>query len=104
MLFALSTHEPVCDFFQICVVGESVIDYLIDIADEVRVVAGNGLRGSHVVQALMDPFGLAVDSKGRLLISCLEGYTILRFDESAPKNKQLDCIAGSNARVCLLQK
>jgi hypothetical protein len=47
--------------------------------NEVRLV----LSGSDLVDGaypLRDPFGLAVDSKGRLLITSLEGYQILRYD------------------------
>lgn len=61
---------------------------------EVRHVLGNGRRGPHTDGSLEDPFGMAVDSKGRLIISCLEGYTILRYDPSQPAEKQLDCLAG----------
>lgn len=61
---------------------------------EVRLVVGNGERGSHTEGLLEDPFGLAVDSKGRLIISSLEGYTILRYDPSQPEDKQLTCLAG----------
>ena len=56
---------------------------------------GTGQRGPHTEGALEDPFGLAVDSQGRLIISCLEGYTILRFDPSiADVKHQVECIAG----------
>jgi hypothetical protein len=61
---------------------------------EVRRVLGTGNRGTHTDGSLEDPFGMAVDSKGRLIISCLEGYTILRYDPSLPEDKQLDCLAG----------
>jgi hypothetical protein len=42
----------------------------------------------------MDPFGLAVDSDGRLLISCLEGFTILRYDPTLPDGRNLIRLAG----------
>jgi hypothetical protein len=64
-------------------------------AGEVKLVLGNGTRGSFTEGSLEDPFGLSVDSQGRLLISCLEGYTILRYDPSIPDTtKQVECLAG----------
>ena len=39
--------------------------------------------------ALEDPFGLAIDSQNRLIVSCLEGYTIVRYDPSAEPNRQV---------------
>jgi hypothetical protein len=47
---------------------------------------------------LKSPFNLAVDSFGRLVISCLEDCTIFRFDPSAPANHQLTCIAGKSGQ------
>ena len=41
------------------------------------------MRGPPSTGSLEDPFALCIDSRGRLLITCLEGFTILRFDPSA---------------------
>ena len=43
------------------------------VTHEVRRVVGTGVQGPVTDGALEDPFGLAVDSQGRLLIACLEG-------------------------------
>ena len=62
---------------------------------EVKRVIGNGQSGSHTTGALQDPFGLSVDSQGRLLISNLENYTILRYDPTIEDAaQQIECIAG----------
>ncbi len=61
-------------------------------------VVGTGERGAHTDGSLIDPFALAVDSRGRLLIACLEGYSILRFDGSAPAARRLECVAGRASR------
>ena len=49
---------------------------------------GNGIRGPPSTGSLEDPFALCIDSRGRLLITCLEGFTILRWDPTA---RTLNC-------------
>jgi hypothetical protein len=58
---------------------------------EVRLVVGTGERGSSSEGRLSDPYGLAIDSVGRLVIGCLEGYQIVRFD---PLRGSLEVLAG----------
>jgi sugar lactone lactonase YvrE len=58
---------------------------------EVRLVVGTGQRGSSSEGRLSDPYGLAIDSVGRLVIGCLEGYQIVRFD---PLRGSLEVLAG----------
>ena len=57
---------------------------------------GDGVPGAPEQMRLQDPMALSADSKGRLLISCYEGNTILRFDPSASEDskKRLEVIAG----------
>ena len=64
------------------------------LAGEVKLVVGTGNRGAHTEGALEDPFGLAIDNQGRLIISSLEGYTILRYDPTLEPAQQLQCLAG----------
>jgi len=65
---------------------------------EVKRVVGNGRQGPCEQGSLEDPFGLAVDSQGRLLIACLEGYTILRYDPTLPEGQNLVRLAGQSGQ------
>ncbi len=67
-------------------------------SDEVKLVVGTGIAGPAEEGKLQDPFGLAVDSEGRLLITCLEGYTILRYDPTLPEVSNLVRLAGQHGR------
>ncbi len=61
-------------------------------------VVGNGRQGPCEEGSLEDPFGLAVDSQGRLLIACLEGYTVLRYDPTLPDGQNLTRLAGQSGQ------
>jgi hypothetical protein len=67
-------------------------------SDEVKRVVGNGRQGPCEEGSLEDPFGLAVDSQGRLLIACLEGYTVLRYDPTLPDGQNLTRLAGQSGQ------
>lgn len=63
------------------------------LSDEVR-----RLIGTESAFGLKTPFNLAIDSMGRLVISCLEDNTIMRFDPSATADSQLQCLAGQSGQ------
>ncbi len=44
---------------------------------------GDGSRDGALNGSIPDPFCLCADSHGRMIISCLEDYTIRRFDPTA---------------------
>jgi hypothetical protein len=55
---------------------------------EVRQVLSDEHRRAMITHGARDPFGLAIDSKGRLVFSCLEGRTIMRFDPTVSNVKE----------------
>jgi hypothetical protein len=71
-----------------------VVNGVYAFSDEVKLVVGNGSQGPCAEGQLDNPFGLAVDSEGRLLIACMEGYTILRYDPTLPDGSNLVRLAG----------
>ena len=77
------------DLVYISSMSSNVVRSFNPASGEVKLVLGNGTRGDHTQGMLEDPFGLAIDSQNRLIVSCLEGYTIVRYDPSAEPNRQV---------------
>jgi hypothetical protein len=59
------------------------ISRIADFAGAVKHVFGNGSRDGGSDGGVPDPFCLCADSQGRMIVSCLEDYTIRRFDPTA---------------------
>ena len=81
--FGFSHMAGMCSLFLILIHIMHLFRLFRHVAGAVKHVLGNGSRDGASEGSIPDPFCLCADSRGRMIVSCLEDYTIRRFDPTA---------------------